>query len=686
MSLPLPRTAEPDEPDEPGDAELIGAVRSGNVQAYGALYRRHAGAALALARQLTGSGVEADDLVAEAFAKVLDVLRGGGGPDVAFRAYLLTTVRNTLYDRARRDRRLEWSDDMTRHDPGVPWVDTAVAGLESSLAARAFHRLPERWQTVLWHTEVEQESPAEVAPLLGLTPNGVAALAYRAREGLRQAYLQEHLSDGVGRDHRATVDRLGAWARGGLSARQRARVEAHLATCSECRALARELEDVNAGLRGVVAPLVLGTAAASAYLASRGSAASASSAAVGSGAASGSGAAGSTAAGTTAGGSTAGGGTAGGSTAGGSTAGGSTAGGSAAGGGAASSAAGGGAGAGGGVASSAAGGAAAGGEAVAAGGATAGGAGAGGAGMATGAATGAAATATTGAATGAVTGAVAGGAGVAGGAAAGSAGSAVGSVVAWIAGTHVGQAAAAVVAAAVIGGTTAVATHDGGRPPTAGGASSTANASLPGPSEGGRPAVPSDPGGHTTPRPGPGGPNSTPSPGERSPDAEGKPGRGGGRGAPTDAPTGAPTGTTGAPGGPTGAPSGSAPPNPTAGEPVLTVDRPRAQDTLQRGAAGGIAVSIHNTGQGDAVDLVAVVRLPAGFTAGSGNGGEGWECNGVARTATCTRTDLGAGETTTLVVPANISGTAAAGTVTGTVRSARDKVEAIPATRLEVAT
>jgi RNA polymerase sigma factor (sigma-70 family) len=267
MSVPLPRTAEPDGPLEPGDPELIDAVRSGDVEAYGLLYRRHAGAATTLARQLTGSRAEADDLVAEAFAKVLDMLRGGGGPDVAFRAYLLTTLRNVRYDRARRDKKLAWSDDMSRHDPGVPWEDSAVADLETSLAARAFRRLPERWQTVLWHTEVEQESPADVAPLLGLTPNGVAALAYRAREGLRQAYLQEHLADGDGRRHAATVDRLGAWARGGLTARQRAKVEAHLATCADCRALAGELADVNAGLRGVIAPLVLGTAAAGAYLA-----------------------------------------------------------------------------------------------------------------------------------------------------------------------------------------------------------------------------------------------------------------------------------------------------------------------------------------------------------------------------------------------------------------------------------
>ena len=339
MSVPLPRTAEPGDPLEPGDAELIEAVRSGDLEAYGLLYRRHAAAAANLARQLTGSRAEADDLVAEAFAKVLDVLRTGGGPDAAFRAYLLTTLRNALYDRARRDKKLEWSDDMTRHDPGVPWEDTAVAGLETSLAARAFHRLPERWQTVLWHTEVEQESPADVAPLLGLTPNGVAALAYRAREGLRQAYLQEHLANGVAGEHRATVNRLGAWARGGLTPRQRARVEAHLATCPDCRALAGELKDVNSGLRGVVAPLLLGTAAAAAYLAAHATPADAAAGgAAGGGAAAGGAAAQGAAAVGAAG---AGGGAAGGTAAGGITAAGAAGGGAAAGGAAGGAAAGG---------------------------------------------------------------------------------------------------------------------------------------------------------------------------------------------------------------------------------------------------------------------------------------------------------------------------------------------------------
>jgi RNA polymerase sigma factor (sigma-70 family) len=259
------------------DAELIAEVRAGKIASYGALYERHTGAAHNLARQLARSSSEADDLVSEAFAKVLDTLRGGKGPDTAFRAYLLTALRHTAYDRTRKERRVDLNEDMT--DVGgaaaealtVPFSDTAVAGLERTMAAKAFARLPERWQAVLWHTEIEQQSPAEVAPLLGLTANGVSALAYRAREGLRQAYLQVHLQENAEERCRACAERLGAWTRDGLSKRERAQVENHLDECENCRALAAELADVNGGLRAIIAPIVLGGAALG-YLATIGAA------------------------------------------------------------------------------------------------------------------------------------------------------------------------------------------------------------------------------------------------------------------------------------------------------------------------------------------------------------------------------------------------------------------------------
>jgi RNA polymerase sigma factor (sigma-70 family) len=263
--------AVPAEVPGPSDAELIESVRGGQLDAYGSLYERHVSAAYNLARQLTRSSAEADDLVSEAFARVLDTLRAGRGPDSAFRAYLLTSLRHVAYDKTRKDRKVELTDDVTTvsgistEKISEPFRDTAMAGLERSLAAKAFARLPERWQAVLWHTEIEGQSPAEVAPLLGLTANGVSALAYRAREGLRQAYLQVHLAETTAGRCRATADKLGAWTRGGLSKRETVQVESHLDECERCRALAAELADVNGGLR-VVATLVLGIGAAG-YLA-----------------------------------------------------------------------------------------------------------------------------------------------------------------------------------------------------------------------------------------------------------------------------------------------------------------------------------------------------------------------------------------------------------------------------------
>src|SRR5512139_4223006 len=111
--------------ETPSDAELISRVRGGDVAAYGELFSRHVDAARRLGRQLV-RGADCDDLVSDAFAKTLQVLQGGGGPDVAFRAYLLTSVRRLHVDRIRSGARLQTSDDMEAFDPGVPFQDTAV--------------------------------------------------------------------------------------------------------------------------------------------------------------------------------------------------------------------------------------------------------------------------------------------------------------------------------------------------------------------------------------------------------------------------------------------------------------------------------------------------------------------------------------------------------------------------------
>lgn len=251
-------------PDPRSDADLIAAVRAGDAEAYGELYGRHVVAALRLARSLTSDG-EADDLVSEAFAKVLVVLQRGQGPDTALRPYLLTAVRRLHVDRTRSLTRARPTDDIAAYERGEPFHDTAVAGFESGAAARAFASLPERWQLVLWHLEVEGHKPADVAPLLGMSANSVSALAYRAREGLRQAFVSMHAQDADDEDCARTRARLGAFIRNDVSKRDSAALESHLRDCRDCAGIYLELVEVNSDLRALIAPIVLGGAAA-AYL------------------------------------------------------------------------------------------------------------------------------------------------------------------------------------------------------------------------------------------------------------------------------------------------------------------------------------------------------------------------------------------------------------------------------------
>ena len=252
------------------DAELIAAVRAGDTDAFARLYERHGEAALAVARQYARSEADAEDITSDAFAKVFAVIAGGGGPDAAFRAYLFTVVRRLAFATAQGIARVQVTDDVATFEsafgPAGSVEEPALEGFERSVVARAFNGLPERWQSVLWYTEVEEMSAAQIAPLLGLSANGVAALTYRAREGLRQGYLQHHLTTAPTKQCADVLDKLGAHVRGGLSARDSGPVEAHLEGCTECQALVVELGDVNHGMRVVVAPLVLGIAGTAALV------------------------------------------------------------------------------------------------------------------------------------------------------------------------------------------------------------------------------------------------------------------------------------------------------------------------------------------------------------------------------------------------------------------------------------
>ncbi|GLF96489.1 sigma-70 family RNA polymerase sigma factor [Streptomyces yaizuensis] len=261
----------------PSDAELIQRMRAGDDSAYAELFRRHSDAVRRYARTCCRDAHTADDLTAEVFARTLQAVRGGAGPEQAVRAYLLTTVRRVAAGWARSTKREQLVEDFAlfaaeaARTPDAAQATTdlgaevrAMREAERSLAMQAFRSLPERWQAVLWHTTVEEESPSEVAPLFGLTANATAVLASRAREGLKQAYLQAHVNSALtsGGDCARYADRLGAYARGGLRMRAERGLRKHLEECAKCRLAAGELAHVNSGIPALLPVAVIGWFAA----------------------------------------------------------------------------------------------------------------------------------------------------------------------------------------------------------------------------------------------------------------------------------------------------------------------------------------------------------------------------------------------------------------------------------------
>ena len=251
------------------DAKLLNLVRAGDSAAFSVLYQRHVEAARRLARELVVSPAEIDDVVAETFAHVLEVLRQGDGPSDAFRCYVLAAVRRVGEGRYADPRGRVTAASGPPLDPGLPVLDPAGVGLDDALMVRAFIAQPERWSALLWHLEIEQENPDDVAPLFGLSRDGLAALERRAREGVRQACLDAYIAGLDRAECMPVAERLGAYLRYQLSEPRASEVALHLSECDACRAVYAELVDLGATLRRVVAPVILGSVAAS-YLSSAG--------------------------------------------------------------------------------------------------------------------------------------------------------------------------------------------------------------------------------------------------------------------------------------------------------------------------------------------------------------------------------------------------------------------------------
>jgi RNA polymerase sigma-70 factor (ECF subfamily) len=159
-----------------------------------ALALPHLDAAYNLARWLTGSAADADDVVQEAMLRAFRGFSGFRGENA--RAWLLTIVRNCWRNRSRDVAR-------RRHEP-LPEDDEApLASAEpgpEALALRASEarrlraligRLPEDFRETLLLREIEDLSYREIAEATGAPIGTVMSRLARARTLLKALWLEE---------------------------------------------------------------------------------------------------------------------------------------------------------------------------------------------------------------------------------------------------------------------------------------------------------------------------------------------------------------------------------------------------------------------------------------------------------------------------------------------------------------
>jgi RNA polymerase sigma factor (sigma-70 family) len=235
----------------PVDADLIRRTRTGDNAAFAELYARYAKLAAHRARWMTRSSTESEDLVAEAFTRILAALRRGNGPVDTFLPYLLTTLRHLWLAKVRRFTDVAVDPLAMQERADVAELEEFTASVEASMvASQAFLLLPERWQSILWWTAVDGRTPKEATRDVGSSPAAVASLSYRARQAFSEAYLETHLGPAHTPASCSEAARhLPAYVRHRIGPAHRARLEAHLASCERCRSTQDELASINRDLR-----------------------------------------------------------------------------------------------------------------------------------------------------------------------------------------------------------------------------------------------------------------------------------------------------------------------------------------------------------------------------------------------------------------------------------------------------
>jgi RNA polymerase sigma-70 factor (ECF subfamily) len=161
------------------------AVARLDEAAFSSFYRGASRPLWSYVYRVTGNAADADDIVQEAFLRVLRADLGPGEED--WRRYLYRVASNLVVDRWRRRKRRDQhgADALASAGADGGGRSAGSSALPDDDVARTFGELSSRERALLWLAYVEGESHEEIAASLGLGRRSIKVLLFRARRRLR---------------------------------------------------------------------------------------------------------------------------------------------------------------------------------------------------------------------------------------------------------------------------------------------------------------------------------------------------------------------------------------------------------------------------------------------------------------------------------------------------------------------
>jgi RNA polymerase sigma-70 factor, ECF subfamily len=168
---------------------VVTAARSLDRDALTAIFDEYAPAIYRYLLRLGVYPLEADQVVGDVFARLLDKLVEGKGPRTNLRSYLFQTAYHLVVDHSRdrqRNAPLDVADTIKEEDQPVQ-AQTEEKMLLENLADAMKHELTEDQRNVLILRFQEEFSLQETADITGKNVNAIKALQNRAIKKLREA-------------------------------------------------------------------------------------------------------------------------------------------------------------------------------------------------------------------------------------------------------------------------------------------------------------------------------------------------------------------------------------------------------------------------------------------------------------------------------------------------------------------